>query len=106
MALKMRHPNVDRLGEAVSEKQFRQVWAPRGWEVVPAEVVVAIDHFGRSIGSLDELSADELKELADVTGVEVKGNDSKKKIAQQITESPAVAAVAETIDEPAATQEG
>lgn len=96
MPLRMRHPDIEVLGEAVSEDQFRTVWEPRGWQLVPAELILAADHFGRSVGSLDDLGKDELLELAAVNRVELKGNPNKNQIAKAIADSQAVAVVEAT----------
>lgn len=93
MPLKMRHPDIETLGEAASEDQFLAVWAPRGWELVPAEVILAAEHFSRNIADLEDLTVDELRELAGGARLEVPAKATKPQLVKLITESQAVAVI-------------
>lgn len=93
MPLKMRHPDIATLAEAASEDQFHAVWAPRGWELVPAEVILAADHFSRNIANLEDLTVDELRELAGAARIEAPSKATKPQLVKLITDSKAVALV-------------
>lgn len=98
----MRHPEIEALGEAVDDHQFRTVWAPRGWEVAPPEVVLASDNTGEAITDLGALTKAQLHEIAAGQGIEVPARATKDEIIGLIAESPIAAAIAaEQTDEEA-----
>lgn len=94
MGIRMRHPDIEALGEAVDEHQFRTVWAPRGWEVAPAEIVLAADTTGEVVTDLSGLTKAQLHELAAGQGIEVPSRANKDEIIGLIAESPIAKAIA------------
>ncbi len=94
MGIRMRHPDVEVLGEAVDEHQFRTVWAPRGWEIAPPEVVLAADSSGEAVTDLGRLTKAQLHEIAAGQGIEVPSRATKDEIIALIAESPIAQAVA------------
>ena len=96
VGIKIRHPDIAAFGEAVDEAQFHAVHEPKGWEIVPPEVVVAREVLGVTVASLDDLKADDLRLLATRTGVEVDAKATKQTIAAALRGSPAVEATTPT----------
>lgn len=94
MGIRMRHPDVEVLGEAVDEHQFRTIWAPRGWEIAPAEVVLAADTTGQQVSDLSRLTKPQLHEIAESQGIDVPARATKDEIIGLIAESPIAAAIA------------
>lgn len=91
MGYPMRHPDVDVLGEAASEEQFKQVWEPRGWEAAPPEVVAVDEVAPEPVTDLTALTVAELREHAAALTppVEVPARANKDEIAALIAESEA-----------------
>ena len=63
MALKMVHPEIEAVGEALDRDQFNTVYAPRGWELMDPGTSYANEHLGRFVRSADDLTKDEARAL-------------------------------------------
>lgn len=95
--LKMYHPDLKSTGEC-TEESFRGVYQFRGWTLQGAAEDFASAHLGKAVGTLDDLTQDELYQVAVATGYT--GNKvAKAKLATEIKglvpggDAPAVVAV-------------
>lgn len=68
---KMSHPEIEAMGEYVTEEQFEQLYEPRGWSKVDEPTAFANEVLGRFIRSTDDLETNEARALlANRPGVE------------------------------------
>lgn len=65
--LKMYHPEIKQTGETTQDA-FDRVYQFRGWELITAAAGFAGTHLGRPVGSLEDLSGEELREAIAATG--------------------------------------
>lgn len=98
MGIPMRREGVEPLGEAVDEHQLTTVWEPLGW--VRVDPVVAAT--GENVDSLESLTNDRLRAIAEEQGVAVASRATKEEIVTALR-----AAVApETLESATADEEG
>lgn len=78
MAFKIYHPEVETLGEVVDLDAYRQVWAPRGWELLGQLEGEASTVLGRAIRKLDDVKVDEYPFLIAARGLDPLPKGAKK----------------------------
>jgi len=91
--LKMYNAETGGVGDC-TEESFRTIYQFRGWALLGNAEQHAAQLLGRRVGSLDDLSADELKQVAAMTpGVNTKSSkkaDLAKAIRGAVPEGPVV----------------
>jgi hypothetical protein len=107
MGIPMRHLDgegnidIEVLGEAVDDHQFRTVWEPRGWERAPAEVAMVAESTGQPVTDLVALTKAELHEIAATHDIDVPNRATKDDIIGLLVEAPDAVAIAEALTEEA-----
>lgn len=60
-----------------TDEAFARIWQLRGWQLVEPAAVAAGDLLGEPVGSLDELTVDQLHQLAAQSAVDVPAGAKK-----------------------------
>lgn len=82
--MKIRHPEIDAVGES-SEEAFSQVWEPRGWIRVDDLTTAAIETLGVSVTSIDQLTKQQLLEFGAARNNEVTADMTKDELLAAIS---------------------
>jgi hypothetical protein len=64
----MSHPEIEAAGEVVDLSAFRQVYAPRGWQLMDPATEFANNQLGRFVRSADDLTKNEARALIATNG--------------------------------------
>ena len=79
----MTHPDTGGVART-TEEAFRLVWEPRGWERADPVAAAVGDILGTDLTSIDDLSKEQLLEVAATLGVEGSASSTKKGLAEGI----------------------
>lgn len=78
MSYKIYHPDVEGLGTVEDLSAYRQVWAPRGWQLLGEHESAASEVLGRPVTSLDDIKVDEWRFLLASRDLEPLSGSAKK----------------------------
>lgn len=106
--VKIIHPDIDVLGEAVDERQLAEIWAPRGWRRAPDLLVRANDLLQTNTADLSAVDYGMLRSVAMSLDVDVSDAETSEDIARLLAEpdEPAEYETGGTVDTTAAVSTG
>lgn len=94
--LRMHNPETGGIA-TTTEEAFRTIWRLRGWEQVEPVAAAAADLLDVPVGSLDDLTVDQLHQVAAQSGVDVPAGAKKADLIAALRgEAPAAAVTKQT----------